>query len=67
MDNFLEGKAEEERVVFDDPDPSVGFLLSPDLKWDGKDLENLYLLAVVREKGIKSIRLVERRCVFRIV
>ncbi|XP_034244615.1 m7GpppX diphosphatase [Thrips palmi] len=54
--NILEHKSEVERIVFEDEDPSVGFVLLPDLKWDGKDLKSLYLLAIVRQTGIKSLR-----------
>ncbi|XP_015517190.1 m7GpppX diphosphatase [Neodiprion pinetum] len=53
--NILEHKAEKERIVFEDPDPKTGFVLIPDLKWDGS-LETLYLLAIPMLKGIKSIR-----------
>ena len=54
--NILEKKAEAERVVFEDPDPVTGFVLLPDLKWDQKQLENLYLVAICHEHGIKSLR-----------
>ena len=54
--NILEKKAEAERVVFEDPDPVTGFVLLPDLKWDQKQLENLYLVAICHAHGIKSLR-----------
>lgn len=54
--NILEHKSESERIVFEDPHPENGFILLPDLKWDGKTLSNLYLVAIVHKKGIKSIR-----------
>lgn len=54
--NILEKKAEAERVVFEDPDPVTGFVLLPDLKWDQKQLENLYLVAICHADGIKSLR-----------
>jgi m7GpppX diphosphatase len=54
--NFLEHKAERDRVVFEDPDPNTGFLLAPDLKWDGQTRANLYLQAVIHRRDIKSIR-----------
>lgn len=38
--NILEKKAEAERVVYDDPDPEVGFVLLPDLKWDQKQVKD---------------------------
>lgn len=32
--NILEKKKEVDRLVFEDPDPEIGFMLHPDLKWD---------------------------------
>ncbi|CAI4222760.1 unnamed protein product [Auanema sp. JU1783] len=54
--NILEKKAEVDKMVFEDPDPQNGFVLSQDIKWDGKRIENLYLLAIVNRHGIKTIR-----------
>lgn len=54
--NVLEHRKEQDRIVFEDPSDEIGFILLPDLKWDGKTLEQLYLLALVRPRGIKSLR-----------
>lgn len=54
--NIIDHKSEVERIVYEDIDPYDGFLLIPDLKWDGVQYENLYLQAIVRRRGIKSIR-----------
>ncbi|KAM4732257.1 m7GpppX diphosphatase [Anableps anableps] len=54
--NILERKAEADRIVHDDPDPEVGFVLLPDLKWDQKQVDDLYLIAIARQKDIKSLR-----------
>ena len=56
MDNILEGKAEVERVIYNDPDPETGFLLLPDLKWSRENIEDLYVLAIVRKKGLLCLR-----------
>ena len=56
MYNILEHKAEADRIVFEDTDPEKGFMLVPDLKWNGKQLEDLYVIAVVQKRGIYSIR-----------
>lgn len=56
MYNILDKKAEVERVVFEDMDPLTGFVLLPDLKWDQKQLENMYLVAICHAYGIKSLR-----------
>ena len=60
MYNILEKKAEVERVVFEDNDPETGFVLLPDLKWDQKQIENLYLVAIGRKREIKSLRDLDR-------
>lgn len=54
--NILEHRKEKDRIVYEDPSDEVGFILLPDLKWDGKTVEQLYLLALVRPRGIKSLR-----------
>ena len=54
--NALEHKKEADRIIYEDADPESGFILYPDYKWDGKQVENLYCLAIVHKYGIKSIR-----------
>ncbi|KAM7417135.1 hypothetical protein PAMA_016985 [Pampus argenteus] len=54
--NILEKKAEAERIVFEDPDQEVGFVLLPDFKWDQKQVDDLYLIAIVHQRNIKSLR-----------
>ncbi|XP_013184714.1 m7GpppX diphosphatase [Amyelois transitella] len=54
--NILEGKTEQDRIVHNNPCEQDGFVLLPDLKWDGVTKETLYLLAIVRRRGIKSLR-----------
>ncbi|XP_067647807.1 m7GpppX diphosphatase [Eurosta solidaginis] len=54
--NILDHRQETERIVYEDADPVTGFVLLPDLKWDGKTLETLYLLAIVHKRDIKSLR-----------
>uniref|UniRef100_A0A182PM18 m7GpppX diphosphatase n=1 Tax=Anopheles epiroticus TaxID=199890 RepID=A0A182PM18_9DIPT len=54
--NVLEHRKEKERIVYEDPCDENGFILLPDLKWDGKTVEQLYLLAVVRRRDIRSLR-----------
>ncbi|KPJ19136.1 Scavenger mRNA-decapping enzyme DcpS [Papilio machaon] len=51
-----EGKSEQDRVIYDNKCEREGFVLVPDLKWDGLTKETLYLLAIVRQRGIKSLR-----------
>ncbi|XP_071109029.1 m7GpppX diphosphatase-like [Haliotis cracherodii] len=54
--NILDKKSEADRIVMEDPDPDSGFVLLPDMKWDGKDVDSLYLIAIVHRHGIKSLR-----------
>jgi len=56
VDNILNHVTEQERIVYEDSDEETGFILLPDLKWDGKTMENLYLVAIIKKHGIKSIR-----------
>lgn len=54
--NVLDHKAEVDRILFEDTDTEIGFILAPDFKWDQRTLSNLYLLAIVHKRGIKSLR-----------
>ena len=54
--NILEKKCEAECIVFEDSNEESGFILIPDMKWDRKDLNSLYLQAIVHKHDIKSIR-----------
>ena len=56
MYNILNGNAEADRVIHNDTDPSIGFVLLPDMKWDQKDVESLYMLAIVRRKDVTCMR-----------
>lgn len=41
--NILDKKAEADRIVFENPDPSDGFVLIPDLKWNQQQVEAFLL------------------------
>lgn len=59
VSNILYEGAEAERVVYKDfseDNKRDGFLILPDMKWDGLNLESLYLVAIVYRDDIKSIR-----------
>ncbi|XP_014649197.1 PREDICTED: m7GpppX diphosphatase isoform X2 [Ceratotherium simum simum] len=49
--NILDKKAEADRIVFENPDPSVGFVLIPDLKW------NQQQEAILQRYQVKADRL----------
>ncbi|KAM7138089.1 m7GpppX diphosphatase [Macrochelys suwanniensis] len=54
--NILEKKAEADRIIHENPDSSNGFVLIPDFKWNQKQLDDLYLIAICHRRGIKSLR-----------
>lgn len=54
--NILSHQKETERIVYEDPDPESGFVLLPDFKWSCKQVDDLYLLGIVHNKRIKSLR-----------
>lgn len=54
--NILDHKKETERIVYEDPDADSGFVLLPDYKWSCKQVEDLYLIAIIHNRKIKSIR-----------
>ncbi|SCU90596.1 LADA_0F05182g1_1 [Lachancea dasiensis] len=58
--NILYNGSESERVVYKDfvegQDVPKGFLILPDMKWDGVNLDSLYLVALVFRSDIRSLR-----------
>nr|CAG4651842.1 EOG090X06NK [Triops cancriformis] len=60
VSNILEHRKEKERIVYEDPDPELGFILLPDFKWDGQTVANLYLIAIVHKKGLASLRTLDQ-------
>lgn len=52
---LFEGK-ESESFIHHDKDPLNGFVLLPDMKWDGMNLDALYLCCIVNRKDILSVR-----------
>lgn len=57
--NILYNGAESDRVVFkyfDDEKPNDGFVVLPDMKWDGVNMDALYLVAIVNRDDIRSMR-----------
>jgi len=54
--NILEKKTEADRIVVEDPDQQIGFIMVPDMKWDGQKVEALYLVALVNNRSLKSMR-----------
>ncbi len=44
--DILEGKKEQDTVIFKDPHPTNGFILLPDFKWNSVDIPSLYCLGI---------------------
>ena len=54
--NILDGKKEQELILYKDENPETGFVLLKDIKWDGETLEQLYYQVIINRRDIKSIR-----------
>ncbi|PGH26851.1 hypothetical protein AJ80_01432 [Polytolypa hystricis UAMH7299] len=54
--NIIEGRKEQEDVLYRETDPEEGFLILPDLNWDRKTLGTLRLLGLVERRDIWSLR-----------
>ncbi|TFK47544.1 scavenger mRNA decapping enzyme [Heliocybe sulcata] len=54
--DILTGKTEAEKVLYKDPNPSAGYLILPDMKWDLTTLSSLYLVAIALSPAIRSLR-----------
>ncbi|KAF8957286.1 HIT-like domain-containing protein [Flammula alnicola] len=57
MENILTGLSEQSKVLYS----SSKFLILPDMKWDVKTLSSLYLIALVQDRSIRSLRDLRRR------
>ncbi|MBW0479769.1 hypothetical protein O181_019484 [Austropuccinia psidii MF-1] len=56
LHNILNHQTESERIIYEDPSPTNGFMIIPDLKWDQTTHSSLYLLCIVRDGSIRSLR-----------
>jgi len=52
VENILNGISEQSKVLYSSPE----FLILPDMKWDLKNLASLYLVALIRDRTIQSLR-----------
>jgi m7GpppX diphosphatase len=52
VDDILAGLSEADTILFDSPE----FVIMPDMKWDMRTMSSLYLLAIVRDGSIRSLR-----------
>ncbi|THU97752.1 HIT-like protein [Dendrothele bispora CBS 962.96] len=49
---ILSGRAEQEKILFSSPE----FVILPDMKWDLHTVGSLYLVAIVRDPSLRSLR-----------
>ena len=54
--NILFKGKESESFVHHETDPALGFVLLPDMKWDRKTMDALYLITIVNRTDIASVR-----------
>lgn len=52
VENILSGLSEKNKVLVSTPD----YLILPDMKWDRKTISSLYLVAIVQDRSIRSLR-----------
>lgn len=52
VENILAGVSEQGKILHSSPE----FVLLPDMKWDGRTVTSLYLLAIVRDRTIRCLR-----------
>ena len=55
VQNILDGTAEADRVIYHDHDLETGFVILPDMKWDGQS-ETLYWVAIAMQPNLLSLR-----------
>lgn len=49
---ILDGHKEQSKILFSSPK----FIILPDMKWDLHTISSLYLIAIVRDKNLRSLR-----------
>ncbi|KAG8713764.1 hypothetical protein FRC09_018352 [Ceratobasidium sp. 395] len=54
--NILSHQSESDRILYEDASPNDGFIIIPDLKWDGKTMSTFYIQAIVHTRDIHSLR-----------
>ncbi|GLB38749.1 putative scavenger mRNA decapping enzyme (DcpS) N-terminal [Lyophyllum shimeji] len=57
VENILLGLSEQNKVLYSSPD----FMILPDMKWDLKTISSLYLVALVQDRSIRSLRDLRRK------
>jgi Scavenger mRNA decapping enzyme C-term binding len=61
VEDVLSGKAEADKVLYNNLCPSTGYVILPDSKWDLITRSSLYLVAIIRSKDISSLRDLQKK------
>lgn len=59
--NILAHEYEADKILYEDPSPTDGFIIVPDLKWDGTTMATFYIQAIVHTRDIRSLRDIRKR------
>ncbi|ANZ73113.1 BA75_00287T0 [Komagataella pastoris] len=54
--NILFNNYEADKILLRNSDPKTGFVVLPDMKWDGDTLDSLYCVCIVNREDISSVR-----------
>ena len=54
--NILEKKSEVDRIICEDPEPQLGFVMIPDLRADVNSVMTFHALAIVQRRDVMSVR-----------
>lgn len=57
VENILTGQSEQEKVLFSTPE----FMILPDMKWDLTTISSLYLVAIVQDRSLRSLRDLQKK------
>ena len=52
VENILTGLSEQSKILYSSP----SFVILPDMKWDLKTVSSLYLVSIVQDRTIRSMR-----------
>lgn len=53
---IIEGKAEQDRILYQERNSETGFVITPDTKWDEVTIRNLYVLCMAENINLHSVR-----------
>jgi m7GpppX diphosphatase len=54
--NILDKKKEADTILYEHADRKQGYIIIPDMKWDGTTVGSLYLVAIVHDRSLRSLR-----------